>query len=186
MDDVGGAGVSDGPWRERVVGFDVRVAPDVSARAWDAGRRVAFLLRPEATAPLSVDPAVWPRPDGAIEAPSPSSPPVPDGAVGVAITVWVGPGQPDVGTLPFGPDPGWTLLGWDVADGVCPSALTNCGFLTEGEAAAWRSAWGFAVDPEHHLVQDLPTAFALQAVLGRRVPEHAPFSVFGVYLCPPR
>jgi len=36
----------------------------------------------------------------------------------------------------------------------------------------------------HHLFEDLPTAFAYRDASNRRVAEHGPFSVLGLYRVP--
>jgi hypothetical protein len=181
-------------YEEVVVGFDVRVRSDRPPRWWDEERRDSYLLRPEVEVPLSVDEAVWPRPDsplaeGRLEVLTPRYASLedalaaadPDAEV-VAITQWRGPGEPE---LPAGPtwpmkvDDAWLRLGWDVVDGVFPSGISNCQFHP-GDVLDWRDRWADRFN-DHHLFDDLPTAFAYRDVAGRRVPEHAPFAVMGLY-----
>lgn len=183
-----------------MVGFDVRVGFDRVPERWDDERRDSYLLRPEVVAPLSVDEAVWPRPnssldEGRFEVLTPQYASVEDALaaareheVVIAISQWRGPGEPEIPAGPAWPmrvDPGWTLLGWDVVDGVFPSGISNCQFRAE-EVLDWRARWADKFNP-HHLFDDLPTAFAWRDATGRRVPEHAPFAVQGLYLVrPPR
>lgn len=182
-------------WDEVVVGFDVRVRPDRPPAWWDEERRDSYLLRPEVVTPLSVDEAVWPRPgsalaEGRLEVLTPRYSSAEDALaaagpddVVVAITQWRGPGEPE---LPAGPtwpmkvDEGWRRLGWDVVSGVFPSGISNCQFRPD-EVLDWRDRWASRFNADH-LFDDLPTAFAYRDVVGRRVPEHAPFAVMGLYL----
>jgi len=69
-----------------------------------------------------------------------------------------------------------------VADGVFPSAVSNCGFSVE-DVLGWRAQWAGRFN-RHHLFDDLPMAFAYRDASNRRVAEHAPFSVLGLYRVP--
>jgi hypothetical protein len=182
-------------WDEVIVGFDVRQRYDRPATHWDEERRDSYLLRPDVEVPLSVDEAVWPRAgsalaEGRFEVLTPRFSSAEDAAaaagpdeVVVAISQWRGPGEPE---LPAGPtwpmkvDPAWERLGWDVVDGVFPSGISNCGFRPE-EVLDWRDRWSERFN-RHHLFDELPTAFAWRDLVNRRVPEHAPFAVMGLYV----
>jgi hypothetical protein len=182
-------------FEEVIVGFDVRVRFDRPAEHWDEERRDSYLLRPEVPVPLSVDEAVWPRPgsslaEGRFEVLTPRYSSLEDALaaatsdeVVVAISQWRGPGEPE---LPAGPtwpmkvDPAWERLGWDVVDGVFPSGISNCQFRPE-EVLQWRDGWAERFNG-HHLFDELPVAFAWRDQCAKRVPEHAPFSVMGLYL----
>lgn len=165
---------------ERVVGFDCRLAPRGSAPRWDDERRAQYLLR-DVPWPLSVDPLVWSRADESAgwaarfdTAEAARAARGPD-EWAVAITQWGGPGEPPVAGSEA-PDPRWERLGYDLAAGV--SGLSNCGYEDGDRArfadfAAALNAW--------HLFDDLPTGFAFRDVTNRRVPEHAPFGVVGLY-----
>ncbi|MEZ4237322.1 MAG: hypothetical protein R3F59_14460 [Myxococcota bacterium] len=184
-------------YEEVVIGFDTRIPLAGLPELWDDARRDTFLLRRDAL-PLSVDEAVWPRTrpelpseEGEavqLEILTPRYASVEDalaqaepGEVVIAISAWRGPGEPE---LPAGPawpmkvDPDWQRLGWDIVSGVFPSALTNCG-VQEGDPALL-DAWIAALN-DHHLFEQLPDAFAFRDVSNRRVREHAPFSVLGLY-----
>ncbi|MGD0530078.1 MAG: hypothetical protein ABSE49_33390 [Polyangiaceae bacterium] len=75
---------------------------------------------------------------------------------------------------------GWRLAGFDVADdpsGI--SGLCNCGYAA-GDATL-RDLWGPHLN-EHGLYGDVATAFAFRKLTDARVPEHAPFAVFGIWI----
>ncbi len=79
--------------------------------------------------------------------------------------------------------PAWQRLGYDVADDGLISGLSNCGYGEE-EAAEMRLAWSGRLNV-HHLFDNPSLAFEFRALTGRRVPEHAPFSVYGLYVMEP-
>lgn len=181
------------PMREVVVGYDVRVAPEPDDAHWTDERRAEYLLEPAVRRPLSVDEAVWLRPESslvvgrgltvetpkyrALEAACAAAKP---GEAVVAITAWRGLGEREVGEPgePSDVDAAWERLGWDVCDGFFPSALSNCGYSsTQREDLAHFTP---ALN-EHGLFRELPPAFAFRDLANRRVPEHAPFSVLGLY-----
>jgi hypothetical protein len=179
-------------YEEVVMGFDVRMDPRELEALWDEERRDHFLLRPD-TLPLSVDEAVWPRPGSTLspeqfEVLTPRFASLEDvwgaaapGEVVIAISAWRGPGEPELHAGPTWPmrvDPDWRRVGWDVVSGVFPSALTNCGYAEERDE--WRARFGPLLNP-FHLFDELPHAFAFRDSSNRRVREHAPFSVLGVY-----
>ena len=178
--------------RGAVPDFRDPLSPDELAAMWDEERREQFLLRPNAL-PLSVDEAVWPRPGSTLspehfEVLTPRFASLEDvwgaaapGEVVIAISAWRGPGEPELHAGPTWPmrvDPDWTRLGWDVVAGVFPSAISNCGYAEERDD--WRERFGPLLNA-HHLFDELPHAFAFRDSSNRRVREHAPFSVLGVY-----
>lgn len=73
----------------------------------------------------------------------------------------------------------WVLLGFDVADSGHISGLTNCGYRP-AEVGGLRAAWAPSLN-EHHLFADVDQAFAFKALADRRVAEHAPFFVYGLW-----
>jgi len=193
-----------------VLGFDARVT-GAHRPVWEAGRRALYLLRTGVEAPLSADRLVWPSLfdlDGAPPAPAWTGanalvwddlealrgfvaerwpPPVPPHAV-VAVT-WVSDrGFAEAGatgpyrepTKPAATSPAWTMLGFDVADGSLLSGLMNCGYSTD-EVDALRARWAPRLN-ERHLFGSIEDALAFRKVTDRRVPEHAPFFVYGLYL----
>jgi hypothetical protein len=179
-------------YEEVMMGFDVRIDPQELAALWDEERREQFLLRASAL-PLSVDEAVWPRPGLSLSAENfevltPRFASLEDawveaqpGEVVIGISAWRGPGEPELHagpTWPMRPNPDWNRLGWDVVAGVFPSGLTNCGYGPDLDE--WRERFGPLLNA-HHLFDELPHAFAFRDSCNRRVREHAPFSVLGVY-----
>ena len=80
-------------------------------------------------------------------------------------------------------DPNWLLLGYDVADSSMLSGLSNCGYLPF-EADQLRASWAPLLN-ESHLFRTKDDASRFEHVANARVPEHAPFYVFGLYLIGP-
>jgi hypothetical protein len=83
-------------------------------------------------------------------------------------------------TSPESLDPGWRLLGFDVADGSRLSGLANCGYAPE-EAPGLRAQWAKELN-ENHLFADAHSALRFRDLADARVKEHAPFFVYGLYL----
>lgn len=84
--------------------------------------------------------------------------------------------------VPGTPQPGWELLGYDVADGFLLSGLSDCGWET-GEIRP-PAAWSGAHLNEHHLFHEPDMAFEYVEAVNIRVPEHAPFFVYSLYRLP--
>ena len=175
---------------EATIGFDLRsTVPDPS---WTADRETVFLLRRGVAAVRSVDTLVWERPPGLPPAPVPEGLwPDPSalsaaahavdraGTVAVRITA-LEEDEPPESAATAGPAfDGGDLLGYDVADYWLLSGLTNCGYSPE-EAASLAPAWAPLLN-EWHLFGNLEDATAFAAVTAKRVPEHAPFYVYGLY-----
>ena len=76
-------------------------------------------------------------------------------------------------------DDEWSLLGFDVVDGWLLSGLSNCGYREE-EIEPLRSRWAPCLNA-HHLFNDEGEAVALARLTARRVREHAPFFVCGLW-----
>lgn len=74
---------------------------------------------------------------------------------------------------------GWRLLGYDVADGSLVSGLANCGY-SPTEAAGLRQEWRARLN-DHHLFSDVRQALQFKQLSDRRIPEHAPFFVYGLF-----
>ena len=83
------------------------------------------------------------------------------------------------GTLPM-PGTQWERLGYDVADSSLISGLSNCGYTAQ-EVAELRPTWSGRLN-DHHLFEDVQPAFEFSQLTNRRVPEHAPFYVYGLYV----
>ncbi len=184
------------PMRELLLGFDARAGLDASPSDWSPERREQYLLRRDVRRPLSVDEAVWTRRDSAlgegldvhIETPkwtdlSTALAATPADETLVAITVWQGLSEPAMSprgeVRPSALDAGWERLGWDVVDGLFPSALTNCGYR-EDDRRAWRAEWEGLLN-EHHLFRELPAAFGFRDARARDVPALATLVVMGLY-----
>jgi hypothetical protein len=175
--------------REVVIGYDTRESHD--AGAWDDARRRTYLLA-DAPRPFSVDEAVWMRKDSTlrlgrgVDIATPRFMRLSDArsAAGadetiVAITTWSGAAEPAFEAAdPPDVDPTWEHLGWDIVEGFFPSALSNCGYGADREV--WARDFAAHLNA-HHLFTDLTVAFAFRDLQRRRVPEHGPFSVMGLY-----
>jgi len=185
-----------------LLGFDAR---EMSAppRAWDADRRELYLLRPEVESPLSVDALVWPSvfervPDlewtgpvqalwddlGRMDRKLQVLPRMPWWRIAVG---WVPEDDRGRGavfplipeTSPRRPADDWSFLGFDVADGMHFSGLSNCGY-EPSERPRFRRDWAGQLNG-HHLFEDLSSARAFRDATNVRVVEHAPFFVFALF-----
>jgi len=186
---------------EKVIGFDLRINGDVEAAEWTPARRAQYLLRLDVKIPLSTDVWVW----GSVLHPDRSRTLSYDKALLsrqvqaalaptpwlVALTLLVEPGQPEKTTMwceafmppePETPLPDWILLGYDVADASLLSGLSNCGYMPE-ERQPLQQRFTQQLN-RFHLFNDLDQAFAFKAETNKRVPEHAPFFVYGLYRIP--
>ncbi len=198
-----------GPLPEQLVGFDAREAWISYAEAWPESRRERYLLRTDIDKPLSVDRLVWPsllEPNLGARASAPNplglrnaiddvrralaeSSQRPAGpymlvAATLAATQlapveeeqWV----PIFAMVPDGgPSRDWLLLGYDVADLGLTSGLMNSGYSSD-DRAALRARWAPRLN-EFHLLTDHEQATEFKTISDRRVPEHAPFFVYGLY-----
>ncbi len=72
----------------------------------------------------------------------------------------------------------WRFLGYDVSDASCLSGLTNCFFALDE-----RQSVGKFVERlnTYHLFSELQDADAFRLYSNARVPEHAPFFVYGLF-----
>jgi hypothetical protein len=75
------------------------------------------------------------------------------------------------------------LLGYDIADDVMTSGLSNCSY-GDLDKSVLRSTWGPRLN-RFHLFDRSDVALRFKRVTEARVPEHAPFFVFGLYRLPP-
>ncbi len=71
------------------------------------------------------------------------------------------------------------FLGFDIADAGFLSGLSNCGYSSE-DRGRLRPQWAKRIN-EFGLIADRDNAFEFSAIANKRVPEHAPFWVFGLY-----
>jgi hypothetical protein len=82
-------------------------------------------------------------------------------------------------TIPTAVEDSWRLLGFDVADRFLMSGLSNCAYApTEKETLS--AVWSMKLS-ELGLIRNLEDASAFRAATDRRVQEHSPFFVFGLY-----
>lgn len=184
--------------KEKVIGFDLRIHGDADASDWTPARRAQYLLRPDVKSPLSTDVWVWASvlyPDHSRElsfdkrllsqhaqaasAPTPWL---------VALTLLVEPGQTAKKATgweaftppePERPLTDWALLGYDVADGALLSGLSNCGYAPR-DLEPLRQRFGQHLN-RFHLFDAIGQALAFKDETNKRVPEHAPFFVYGLY-----
>jgi hypothetical protein len=171
------ASVDTAVWPSRFVfsGSYVSRQPDGLARA---AVEIRYLLQ------NALD--LWPEPEemrAAFEASD-----LGGGAIALAVTLvgdgtlvsgdsWAALIDPD--TAPGPPSPGWTCMGYDIADSGLTGGLANCGY-DRTEAAALRADWSGRLNG-HGLFDNPADADAFRALADRRVPEHQPFYVFGLY-----
>ena len=174
---------------ERLLGFDARSLAE-EPEAWPPERRATFLLRPSVAQPLSTDPLVWPRvvEESALLAPSLrglqrrlTGIDGPYAVIAVSL-LSVPPGPDSLRALPT-PEPaaidgGWRRLGYDVSDAALLSGLSNCGY-DAGGVDALRARWAPELN-DHHLFGDPARALEFRELTDERVPEHAPFFVYGL------
>jgi len=83
-------------------------------------------------------------------------------------------------TDPAARSPEWRLLGFDVSDGGLLSGLSNCGYSPD-EIVTLRPQWASRLNSRHQF-DTVEDAFEFRKLTDARVPEHAPFFVFGLYL----
>jgi len=186
---------------EKVIGFDLRVNGDEEDAEWSAARRDQYLLRPDVKRPLSTDVWVW----GSVMSPDHSRELSPDldalarSALAappptpwiVALTILIEPGHTDAevawgeaiaylqGAFPL--PSGW-LLGYDVSDSFLLSGLSNCGYSPH-EIEALKQHFLPRLN-RFHLFDDPEHALAFKAETNKRVSEHSPFFVYGLYRVP--
>ena len=77
-------------------------------------------------------------------------------------------------------DVGWSFIGFDVvASQSMFSGLMNCAYSNEERCEAMLR-WGDRLN-EHHLFSELEHAQSFKEWTDVRVPEHAPFNIFGLF-----
>ena len=82
---------------------------------------------------------------------------------------------------PSAVDDRWRFFGYDVSDLAGTSGLMNMGFLPGyDDTEALRARWAPELN-SRHLFDDLPRAEEFKSFSARRVPEHAPFFVVGIW-----
>lgn len=159
---------------EMCVELDARCAIDVQSLAWTPERREQFLVRLDVARPLSIDVRVWPKAsetDGTRVAFSILR----RGMSRESQAMWL----PRAFTIEGETE----RLGYDVADEVMTSGLSNCGYSNE-ERDVVRLCWASRLN-RFHLFDDGDEALQFKDFSDARVPEHAPFFVFGIYRLAP-
>ncbi len=189
---------------ELLLGFDIRIN---NLDLWGKDDRTTFLLRQEIEIPKSVDGDVWPRSktidvilkkesleknwdfdlimdlNGLIEkfqkANEPNSSLIAISVISNSLDAPMASAERIVSPLKkmeyfaF-----FDFLGYDVADEWQTSGLMNCGYLPEEIEALQKFAPKLN---EHHLFEFVDDALSFKSVSDMRVPEHAPFYVYGLY-----
>ncbi len=88
----------------------------------------------------------------------------------------------DEGRMSAAPPDDWTLLGYDVADHGLTSGLSNCGYGAT-EKPDWQQRWARRLN-DFGLMMTIDDAEAFAEACDARVPEHAPFFVYGLLADP--
>jgi hypothetical protein len=88
-------------------------------------------------------------------------------------------------TDPNEPSDTWKSIGYDIADGACISGLSNCGFSSGSADLSLKKRWARHLS-KIHLFNDLSQANDYKTFTNERVPEHAPFFVYQLWLCSTR
>ena len=76
--------------------------------------------------------------------------------------------------------PTWEFLGYDISDMWLLSGLTNCGYTAPDDINKLKNTWSKHFN-SYHLFEDFNKALEFRDLTDQRVPEHSPFSVFGIY-----
>ena len=181
-------------------GADVREPCAQPDNDWTQDRRERFLLRLDVRRPLSVDPNVW----GLARRPAneKSGTPLPWISVADAVHKYMASADSNAPAVAIGvvaedaeeesvlaattgvdgelvAEPDWAFLGFDVADGST-SGLSNCGY-DASEAHILRPVWGPRLNA-HGLFIEIADALSFRRLTNDRVPEHAPFYVYGIWM----
>ncbi len=181
---------------------DLRVSGDSGAPEWTSQRRIDYLLRDDVKRPLSVDTAVWESPlrqgdemrgpllwkfqefdDTFKQCMNNES----VWLIYISIsTFYFNKHQKSIFNIeliennPKSNLSDLKFLGYDVADQFLLSGLTNCQY-TNDEATAMIRKWKTKIN-KYHLLDNMEDAMKYLHETERRVPEHAPFFVYGLYL----
>lgn len=144
-----------GPARPSWIGLNVPLWESLTALREQLDVHAASIHRPYWTVAVTVFPA------GQVEKPA-------------------GHGPASGGSDPAKVAESWRLLGYDVADGSLVSGLSNCGFTPEEQRLA-AQRWSAHLN-RHHLLDSASAADQFRQYTDSRVPEHAPFWVYGLFL----
>ncbi len=191
---------------DRLIGFDIRLGRQTSELSWNEERRSLYLLRDDIRRPLSVDQTVWPSCfpkadreqwrgvlghwsdfDTMCGAAERLGIDVGSSCLLSTVVVWdlLSAEERDEWATkrldqaaPERPGPEWRVLGYDVADQWLTSGLSNCGYV-RNERAELQPRWASRLNA-HHLFDDPADALLFVKVTNERVPQHAPFFVYGL------
>jgi hypothetical protein len=154
------------------IGVERRQSLGSIATDWNSSRREQYLLEVDVEQPLSVDKRVWPIESG-------------DGGcrVGFSVVERITPERVRSIWYQHEVEGEFRLLGYDIADDVFLSGLSNCSY-SDDEKALLRPTWSRRLN-QFHLFDHADDASQFHRITETRVPEHAPFFVFGVYLLSP-
>jgi hypothetical protein len=195
---------------EQLLGFDVREMGLEVGRSWSRERKMTYMLRTDIDEPLSTDKLVWQPLWIGEESPNSTALKNSLGlwndlvklqeiidtdgnairrsywVIGVTLEwdnlspseqeLWF-PRLPE--TVPHVRNEAWSFLGYDIADLALLSGLSNCGYKPE-EVESLRERWGKHLN-RFHLFAEIPKAVAFKEISNQRIPEHAPFFVYGLY-----
>ena len=193
------------PTQEILLGFDAREMWMTLEELMHPGhKRSTFLLRDDVAKVLSADTLVWPSVFDQSQTPrwiganrplwenlellerslSTQAPYCLIAATWHAEVAFSGEKHPRLGphdlpTIPLSRDPEWRFLGFDITDGSLLSGLSNCGYKEE-ERRTLAPQWAHRLN-KHHLVDEVADAFEFRGLTNKRVPEHAPFFVIGLW-----
>jgi hypothetical protein len=195
--------------QEQLLGFDIRETGSQMDAIWSPSRKDTFLLRTDVTKVLSVDRYVWPKVapgvDKNVRAPrqwrdlglwenlqqlreylQQNRDAVQQPYQVIAITllpdalpveeqeVWASLAP----TVPASLSKEWAFLGYDIADEGFISGLSNCGY--EANELHLRDGWSPYLN-DRHLFPEKEQALKFKRMTDQRVPEHAPFCIYGLY-----
>ena len=195
---------------ELLLGFDAREMWLDPQEYWPDSRKKMYLLRSDVVRPLSTDTSVWRAvfdADTSLQRPQWIGPiqnlwdnlaALQESMDTVTLPCWIIAVtlQEDVcenedllewdarasNIVPSLRDPAWTFLGYDVCDEGLLSGLSNCGYGTnESEIQNLRDTYASDLN-EHHLFDSIEPATEFRMLSDKRVREHAPFFVFGIWL----
>jgi hypothetical protein len=190
---------------ELLLGFDAREMWMTQEELMHPGhKRSTFLLRDDVQKVLSADTMVWPSIFNASQAPAWIGANAPlweslellersistNARYRLIAATWHAEtafseetrrnlGPYDLPCVPRNRDAGWQFLGFDITDGSFLSGLSNCGY-TEEERRALVPQWAPRLNSSH-LFDDISHAFEFRSLSNRRVAEHAPFFVIGLW-----
>ncbi|HSI75133.1 MAG TPA: hypothetical protein VK957_04545 [Lunatimonas sp.] len=180
---------------EKLIGFKCGEMEKDFLETWDLQRRKLYLLSDKISKPLSVDNSVW---ENAIEVENPNiyglwkdlsllnrkTEKINFDLWRAAVTILLSDQnqsrEPLIESIVTNPENMQNLstdfLGYDVADDALTSGLMNCGYTEPDEKMDWASQIN-----EYHLFSSRDAAIKFKTYSDKRIPEHAPFRVFGIY-----